>query len=188
MNDSLLSPAKVKDDLDHIRLELQEALSRQIAQHSVSVHMEREGLVISLREAGFFSSGSATPRPETLPTLRQVAASVGHTPYDMRIEGHTDNLPIHNAEFDSNWELSSARATRIARLFLDIKAIPAGAAFGRGLRRIPPRGQQRHRRGPRAKPPRGPGRHAPHKINLAAPGALPPAARGARSPTTTERS
>ena len=45
------------------------------------------------------------------------------TPYDLRIEGHTDNVPIHNAEFDSNWELSSARATRIARLFLDMKAI-----------------------------------------------------------------
>ncbi len=47
--------------------------------------------------------------------MRQVAASLGRTPYDLRIEGHTDNVPIHTAEFDSNWELSSARATRIAR-------------------------------------------------------------------------
>jgi chemotaxis protein MotB len=85
--------------------------------------MGRDGLVISLREAGFFSSGSATPKPETLPTLRQIAASLGSTPYDLRIEGHTDNIPIHTAEFDSNWELSSARATRIARIFIDMKAI-----------------------------------------------------------------
>jgi len=42
----------------------------------------------------------------------------------VRIEGHTDNVPIHDAQFDSNWELSSARATRIARLILDMKAIP----------------------------------------------------------------
>ena len=41
----------------------------------------------------------------------------------MRVEGHTDNIPIHNAEFDSNWELSSARATRIARLLLELHAI-----------------------------------------------------------------
>src|SRR5208282_1717814 len=88
MKDNLLSPEQVKDDLEHIRLELEQALSSQIARHAVAVHMEREGLVISLREAGFFSSGSATPRPETLPTLRQVAASVGHTPYNLRIEGH----------------------------------------------------------------------------------------------------
>jgi chemotaxis protein MotB len=85
--------------------------------------MGRDCLVISLREAGFFASGSATPKPETLSTLRQIAASLGRTPYDLRIEGHTDNVPIHTSEFDSNWELSSARATRIARLFLDLKVI-----------------------------------------------------------------
>ena len=88
-----------------------------MATHTVSIQMGRDGLVISLREAGFFDSGSATPKPETLPTLRQIAASLGRTPYDLRIEGHTDNVPIHTAEFDSNWELSSARATHIARIF-----------------------------------------------------------------------
>ena len=124
MGEDVLSPAKVKDDLDHIRRELEQTLSNQVAQHTVSIQMGRDGLVISLREAGFFNSGSATPQPETLPTLRQIAASLGRTPYDLRIEGHTDNIPIHTAEFDSNWELSSARATRIARLFLDLKAIP----------------------------------------------------------------
>jgi chemotaxis protein MotB len=86
--------------------------------------MGHDGLVISLREAGFFASGSATPSPSTLSTLRQIAASLGQTPYDIRIEGHTDNIPIHTVEFDSNWELSTARATRMARLFLDLKALP----------------------------------------------------------------
>jgi chemotaxis protein MotB len=123
MGEDLLSPAKVRDDLDHIRRELEQTLSNQVASHTVSIKMGRDGLVISLREAGFFNSGSAIPKPETLPTLRQIAASLGRTPYDLRIEGHTDNIPIHTAEFDSNWELSSARATRIARIFLDMKAI-----------------------------------------------------------------
>jgi chemotaxis protein MotB len=86
--------------------------------------MGRDGLVISLREAGFFDSGSASPRPGTLKTLRQIADTLGRTPYDVRVEGHTDNVPIHNAAFDSNWELSSARATRIARIFLDFHSIP----------------------------------------------------------------
>jgi chemotaxis protein MotB len=124
MGEDVLAPAKVSDDLNHIRRELQQTLSNQVAQHTVSIQMGRDGLVISLREAGFFSSGSATPRPETLPTLQQIAASLGRTPYDLRIEGHTDNVPIHTAEFDSNWELSAARATRIARILLDLKAIP----------------------------------------------------------------
>jgi len=125
MGEDVLAPAKVKDDLDQVRRELTQTLSNQVAQHTVSIQMGRDGLVISLREAGFFNSGSAAPRPETLPTLRQIAVSLGRTPYDLRIEGHTDNIPIHTAEFDSNWELSSARATRIARLFLDLHALPA---------------------------------------------------------------
>jgi chemotaxis protein MotB len=124
MNENVLSPARVKDDLEHVRLELEQKLSSQVSTHTISIQMGRDGLVISLREAGFFSSGSATPTPETLPTLRLIAEELGRAPYDLRIEGHTDNIPIHTAEFDSNWELSSARATRIARLFLDLKAMP----------------------------------------------------------------
>jgi chemotaxis protein MotB len=123
MGEDVMSPARVKDDLNHIRRELEQTLSNQVATHTVSIQMGRDGLVISLREAGFFNSGSATAKPETLPTLRQIAIALGSTPYDLRIEGHTDNIPIHTAEFDSNWELSSTRATRIARIFLDLRTI-----------------------------------------------------------------
>ena len=123
MGEDVLSAARIKDNLDEMRRELERTLSTQVARHTVSIQMGRDGLVISLREAGFFDSGSATPRPETLDTLRKIAASIGRTAYDVRIEGHTDNVPMHNEAFDSNWELSSARATRIARLLLDLHAI-----------------------------------------------------------------
>jgi chemotaxis protein MotB len=138
MGEDVLAPAKVKDDLNQIRRDLQQTLSNQVAQHTVSIQMGRDGLVISLREAGFFSSGSAAPRPETLSTLRQIAASLGRTPYDLRIEGHTDNIPIHTAEFDTNWELSSARATRIARIFLDLQAMPADRLSAAGYAEFHP--------------------------------------------------
>ena len=124
MDEEVFSPARVKDDLERLHRELAQTLSSQVAAHTVSIHMGRDGLVISLREAGFFASGSATPRPETLSTLKQIAASLSRTPYDLRVEGHTDNIPIHTSEFDSNWELSAARATRIARIFLNMKAMP----------------------------------------------------------------
>ncbi|HEY1901518.1 MAG TPA: flagellar motor protein MotB [Terracidiphilus sp.] len=125
MGEDILSPARVRNDLNRLHRELAQTLSSQVAMHTVSIHMGRDGLVISLREAGFFASGSATPKPETLPTLERIAASLGKTAYDLRVEGHTDNVPIHTAEFDSNWELSTARATRIARLFLALKTMPA---------------------------------------------------------------
>ncbi len=138
MDESVVAPARVKEDLDRIRRDLAATLSTQIAAHTVSLEMGRDGLVISLREAGFFESGSATPKPEALPTLRQIAGKLGPTPYDLRIEGHTDNVPIHTAEFDSNWELSTARATHIARLFLDMKAIPADRLSAAGYAEFHP--------------------------------------------------
>ncbi len=124
MGEDVLAPAQVKEDLETVQQHMQRLLADQIAEHTVSVKMGKDGLVISLREAGFFHSGSATPDAQTLPVLRQIAEALGKTPYDLRIEGHTDNVPIHNAEFDSNWELSSARATRLARVFLSTNAIP----------------------------------------------------------------
>jgi len=124
MSANTLTAGDVKLDLDRIQRELSLALAKQVATNAVSIHMGRDGLVISLREAGFFASGSATPKPEALPTLREIAETLGRTIYDVRVEGHTDNVPIHNEQFGSNWELSTARATSIARLFLALNAIP----------------------------------------------------------------
>ena len=124
MGEDVLAPAQVKEDLEHVQKQLEKMLSNQIAQHTVAIQMGKDGLVISLREAGFFNSGSATPHPASLPILRQIAASLGRTSYTLRVEGHTDNVPIHNAGFDSNWELSTARATHIARIFLASGSIP----------------------------------------------------------------
>jgi chemotaxis protein MotB len=138
ISEEVVSPARVRDDLERMQRELAEALSAQVAAHAVSIHMGRDGLVISLREAGFFVSGSAKARPEALPTLRRIADSLGKTSYDLRVEGHTDNLPIHNEEFDSNWELSSARATRIARSFIEMKALPAERVSAAGYAEFHP--------------------------------------------------
>ncbi len=133
-----ITSSKIQMDLEHIRRNLQERLALQISKRSVFLQLGHEGLVISLREAGFFDSGSAIPKPETTPTLRQVAEALRNTPYDVRIEGHTDNVPIHNAEFDSNWELSSARSVCIARMFLDLKTVRPGQIYAAGFAEFRP--------------------------------------------------
>jgi chemotaxis protein MotB len=125
MGEDVLAPAQVKFDLDRLGRELQQTLSNEVAKHTVSIEMGRDGLVISLREAGFFASGSAMTKPDTQEILRRISAALNHTPYDLRVEGHTDNVPIHNEHFDSNWELSTSRATCIARLLLSMKTIRA---------------------------------------------------------------
>jgi chemotaxis protein MotB len=138
MGEDVLAPAQVKQDLDRLHRELAQTLSNQVATHTVSIQMGRDGLVISLREAGFFASGSADPKSGTAATLGKIAAALGRTPYDLRIEGHTDNVPIHNSAFDSNWELSTARATRIARLLLGMHALPADRVSAAGYAEFHP--------------------------------------------------
>lgn len=119
MGDELAVPADVKKDLTRLQHELEGKLSNQIATHVVALHIGRDGLVISLREAGFYDSGSAVPHTASMSSLDSIADTLKSAPYDIRIEGHTDNVPIHTGQFDSNWELSTARATRLARLFVE---------------------------------------------------------------------
>ncbi|HEY7616018.1 MAG TPA: OmpA family protein, partial [Terriglobales bacterium] len=77
-----------------------------------------DGLIISLREIGFFESGSATIQARSQAAFGRIAALLAQRPYRIRIEGHTDNVPIHNAQFASNWELSTARSTELVRLLI----------------------------------------------------------------------
>jgi chemotaxis protein MotB len=118
MGDQILASPEVQQDFERIKRQLEGLLSNQIARHVVALRVGREGLIISLREAGFYDSGSAVPHPASIATLGQIADALRATPYDVRIEGHTDNMPIHTDQFDSNWELSTARATRLARIFI----------------------------------------------------------------------
>jgi chemotaxis protein MotB len=101
--------AEVKQHIEQaVRLEMDEGV--------VAVHESADGLVISLKEAGFFDSGAAGIRPSALPVLDRIASVLPECA--LRVEGHTDNVPIHTAQFASNWELSSSRASSIARLLL----------------------------------------------------------------------
>lgn len=119
LGDQLAASPAVRADLERLQRELQGKLSNQIAQHVVAMHIGRDGLVISLREAGFYNSGSAAPHASSMPSLDSIAETLKTAPYDIRIEGHTDNVPIHTAQFASNWELSTARASTLTRLFIE---------------------------------------------------------------------
>lgn len=105
-------------DLNELRTELAQALAPEIQRQEVALRHERDGLVISLREVGFFASGSAQFKTSSQPALDRIAQMLRDKPYDLRIEGHTDDIPIHNLQFASNWELSTARATELIRLLI----------------------------------------------------------------------
>jgi chemotaxis protein MotB len=103
---------------------------------SITMHTTQEGLVISLHEAGFFASGSSEVRLSSMDLLSRLAAAL--PPGPLRVEGHTDNVPIHTAQFASNWELSTTRATTIARLLLDHPNIHPAALSAAGYAEFHP--------------------------------------------------
>jgi len=125
LGDDLSASPEVQRDLKELQAKLTGLLSNQIAEHVVALHLGRDGLTISLREAGFYDSGSAEPHAQSRATLDAIAKTLAGTPYDLRIEGHTDNVPIHTTQFASNWELSTARATDLAKdLIVDHQFAP----------------------------------------------------------------
>lgn len=87
----------------------------------VAVTFEERGLVVRFEEGVLFDSGRADLRPDGLPVLAGLAPTLRDIPNHIRIEGHTDTVPIHTAQFPSNWELSTARATQVTRYFLDVE-------------------------------------------------------------------
>ncbi|HBV86036.1 MAG TPA: flagellar motor protein [Desulfosporosinus sp.] len=78
--------------------------------------MEERGLVVSIQETLLFASGSATIDSKARDILRNISTVLASAPNQIRVEGHTDNLPIHTAQFPSNWELSVIRSTNVVQI------------------------------------------------------------------------
>ena len=94
-------------------------LIKQGFQNKVALSVTQRGLVISLKEAGFFDSGSAKLKQDAITTLRGIAAGLQQYSNRFRVEGHTDSQPIRSSQFRSNWELSTARATNVIHFLVD---------------------------------------------------------------------
>jgi chemotaxis protein MotB len=105
-------------DLSSLQTELEKSLRAEIALHEVAMHRVPEGLVISLREFGFFDSGSAAMKATGMTALDRIASLLAIRICHLRIEGHTDNIPIHTIHMASNWELSTARSTELVRILI----------------------------------------------------------------------
>ena len=103
---------------------LSKSLEGEIHQGKIEMHLEPRGLVVSLRQATFFPSGADTVDPNTYSSVEKIAQIIHDLPNSVRLEGHTDAIPIHTARFRSNWELSAARAIAMMELFSGRFEIP----------------------------------------------------------------
>lgn len=105
-------------DFRQIKASVEAYLIKAGAQNKVTLGITRRGLIVSLKEAGFFDSGQAYIKPEAYTLINTIAEVISQYKNPIRMEGHTDNVPISTGQFPSNWELSTTRATNAVKYMI----------------------------------------------------------------------
>lgn len=115
--------------------QLQSRLNGYIEEMQLADRLQTElgasGLLVTINDGILFDSGSATLKKESHQLMEQLSNMLASDPPRfIQISGHTDDVPIHSVQFESNWELSSSRAFNVMNLFLDSGVIePAQLSF-----------------------------------------------------------
>ena len=116
--DEMLRQVRKAQELDDKYQILRAELNAEIQQGLANVEKVGEQILISLSAANSFRSGYAELQPAFTNTLRNVGDSVARAGGNVQVSGHTDDIPIAFSErFDSNWDLSAARAAAVADFF-----------------------------------------------------------------------
>lgn len=103
---------------EEIEAALRKNLAPQLESTGLSLRIGRRGVILSIPEAGAFSTGDDALSPVASGLVGQIASSMTEFPNAVRVEGHADNLPINTVRFKSNWDLSAARASRVVELLI----------------------------------------------------------------------
>ncbi len=109
---------KQQEYLENLVKDLNHILSPLVSKGQVSVIQSGRGIVLDINVKALFHEGDATLQEKAAKTLSEVASVLQPGNLAIEVEGHTDNVPISTAQFPSNWELSSARASSVVRLFI----------------------------------------------------------------------
>ena len=131
---------------------IKEALAPLVKTGQVRLTQLPRGIAVEINASVLFAPGQAQLQAESIAALEAVAAVLAPTPDAVQVEGHTDNLPIASAQFPSNWELASARASSVVRLFVATGVSPgrltaSGYADNRPMEpNDTPEGRARNRR------------------------------------------
>ncbi|MBN2483002.1 MAG: flagellar motor protein MotB [Candidatus Omnitrophica bacterium] len=112
-----------EEQLRRVMLELANYAQEKGLEDKIGLAIDLQGLTITLTESIMFRSGQAVLMPEALPILDVVSDKIINLPNPLMIEGHTDNIPIRNEKFPSNWELSLSRAVNVLKYLIEKKGV-----------------------------------------------------------------
>lgn len=108
-----------QDRMRSMAKDILQALGPLIDDGSVTVTQSNIGITVEINASVLFLPGEALLNEDSMEALRAVARVIKGHNHEIQVEGHTDNIPIHTLNFPSNWELSTARASSVIRLFID---------------------------------------------------------------------
>ncbi len=107
---------KLQEQMKALDEGLRHVMAALIEQGQVGIYQTRRGVVVDISASTLFKEGEAVVQPGALEVLFEVANVLGKDGYPIEVEGHTDDVPIKTAQFPSNWELSSGRASSVVRM------------------------------------------------------------------------
>lgn len=112
-----------------LKSELEQYVSESGLRESIGVVSRQHELLVALKDTVLFASGEADLQASSTPIFEKVAALArSHPDLALEVLGHTDDVPIATSAFPSNWELSAARASRVARRLIDAGVTPTSVS------------------------------------------------------------
>lgn len=123
------------DKLEAVKEEVEKYIEENNMQQSVQIELEDRGLVIRFKDNVLFDPGSAMIKSQSfgiLQFLSDLLTTEELINEEIRVEGHTDNVPNISTQYPSNWELSTARATNVVRYFIEESGFAASRLSAAG--------------------------------------------------------
>lgn len=132
--DGTLDIQKESSLTEEMKKELDAYIEQKGIQDDVEIIAGEEGVFVDIKEATLFDTGSAKIKDSGKRVLDELADMITDIENPIMIEGHTDNVPINNAKYSSNWELSTARSISVVKYYTDKYNVTPGrmSAIGYG--------------------------------------------------------
>lgn len=120
----------VKNLKQKVSQNMKEYAKQMNLQQNITVSESKKGVSVRIMDSSLFEAGSAEIKEEAYPLLDKLAAVISESPFNIMVEGHTDDIPISTALYNSNWELSTARAVAVVKYFMnkDVEPMKLSAA------------------------------------------------------------
>lgn len=125
-----------QEAMQDIAKKINQVMTELVKNGQVSVLQTSRGVALEINASALFNQGDAVLQGSAINTLAEVAKVLEQVDLAIEVEGHTDDTPINTQQFPSNWELSSARASSVVRLFIEqglmskhLKAIGSAANY-----------------------------------------------------------